>query len=106
MALKILGQSAPAGATETDVYTVPSSSTAVISTIFVSNRDATDDSFRISVSVDGAATSNEQFIYFDLEITGNDTFATTSGITLSGDDVVRFRSTNGNLSISLFGEEV
>jgi hypothetical protein len=35
---KVLAQSAPAATTDTDVYTVPSATSSVISTIVIANR--------------------------------------------------------------------
>ena len=37
---KVLGQAAPAAATDTDIYTVPEATEAVVSSIVVANRDA------------------------------------------------------------------
>jgi hypothetical protein len=38
---KVLGQSAPAATTEANVYTVPSATQTIVSTITVANRAAT-----------------------------------------------------------------
>jgi hypothetical protein len=103
--LKILGQSAPAATTETDLYTVPASTSAVISTITICNRDSSNAYFRVSVSEDGAATSNKDYVYYDVIIGGNDTFASTLGISLSATDKVRIYASTANLSFNLFGQE-
>lgn len=103
---KILGQSAPAASVLTDVYTVGASTQAVISTLTISNRSITDTNFRVSVAQNGAADATKQYIYYDVFIPANDTFATTIGITLNAGDVIRFLSGNGNLSINIFGVEL
>jgi hypothetical protein len=103
---KVLGQSAPAATTETDLYTVPGATEAVASSVIVCNRSASADSFRISVAVTGGATANKDYIYYDVAIGGNDTFIATIGITLEATDVVRCYSTNGTLSIGLYGSEI
>lgn len=103
---KILGQVAPSATTETVVYTVPSSTSAVISTITVCNRGAAAATFRISVSVAGAATANKDYVYYDLPIGAYDTFGATMGITLSAADVVRVYASTANLSFNIFGSEV
>ena len=103
---KILGQSNPSAATSTDLYTVPSSTEAVISTIVVCNRSSTATSFRISVAVDGAALSDEQYLYYDIAIGGNDTFVATLGITLGDTDKIRVYATLATLSFNASGTEI
>lgn len=104
--LKVLGQAAPAATTETDLYTVPSSTSAVISTITVANRSATAATFRISISVAGASTANKDYIYYDVVIAGNDTFAATLGVGIATTDKVRVFASTANLSFSAFGVEL
>jgi len=103
---KVLAQSNPSVTTLTDAYTVPAATTTVISTITVANRSATPTSFRISVAVAGAADNNKQYLYYDVAIPGNDTFATTIGVTLATTDVVRVYATSATLSFNIFGVEV
>lgn len=104
--LKVLGQTAPSATTLTDCYTVPALTTATVSTIMVTNRSATATSFRISVAVAGAADATKQYIYYDVAIAGNDTFAATLGISLGAADVVRVYNTLATLSFSLYGVEL
>ena len=101
---KVLGQSAPNATTETTLYTAASQ--AVASTVLVCNRSSTPTTLRISVSVAGAATATKDYIYYDLAIGGNDTFAATIGITLAATDVVRVYAGAATLSFTLFGMEI
>lgn len=103
---KVLGQLNPAAATLTDLYTVPAATSAVVSTLVVANRSATETSFRISVAPAGAANDNKQYLYYDVVILGNDTFAATLGITLATTDVVRVYATLATLSFQVFGSEI
>ena len=103
---KVLGQSNPSATTLTDIYTAPAATRAIISSIVVANRDAAADSFRVSIAVAGAGDDVKQYLYYDLEIPGNDSFAATLGITIAATDVVRVYSLNGTCSFSLFGAEV
>lgn len=105
VALKVLGQSNPSATTATTLYTVPAATTAVASTLTVCNRSATATSFRVAVRPAGAALSNEHYIYYDLDIAGNDTFAATLGLSLAATDVVTVYATLATLSFSLFGQE-
>lgn len=104
--IKVLAQSNPGAASLTDAYTVPGSTAAVISSIVVCNRANTSTSFRISIAVAGAADDNKQYLYYDLTITGNDTFVATLGISLAAADVVRVYATDANLSFNIFGTQV
>ena len=102
----ILGQAAPSATTETDLYTVPAATEAIISTLVVANRSSSDATFRISVSPAGAATSNEDYIAYDLSCGGNGINAFTFGITLEATDKVRVYASSANLSFNLFGSEI
>ena len=104
MAIKVLGQAAPSVTTETALYTVPASTTSVVSSVVVCNR-STATTFRISVAVGGGVTANKDYLYYDTPIPANDTFIATIGITLSATDVVRVYAGSANLSFSLFGQE-
>lgn len=105
VANKVLGQSNPSAATLTTLYTVPASTEAVGSTILVSNRSDVATSFRIAVRPAGAGISDEHYLYYDVPIGGNDTFAATVGITLEATDVVSVYATLATLSFNLFGQE-
>lgn len=104
---KVLGQLAPAAADANGMYTVPASTSSVVSTIIVANRSATADTFRISLtkSGDGEGTS-PSFIAYETPIGGNDSTIISLGITLAAGDKIRVRSTNGTLSFNAFGTEI
>lgn len=100
---QVLGQSAPAAATPTIVYDCPAASIAEVSSIIACNRGATTDAIRVSVSINGGVTANKDYIYYDLPLSANDTFAAEIGVALSATDLVRVYSTTGNTSFTLFG---
>lgn len=103
---KILGQVSPSTGVETALYTVPAPTSAVGSSLIVANRGTSTASFRVSVSAAGAATTNKDYLYYDLQIGANDTFIATVGITLATTDVVRVYASNTNLSFQLYGSEI
>ncbi len=103
---KVLGQSNPSAASLTEIYVVPGSTEAIISTLTVANRSGTATSFRVSVAVAGAGDSLEQYLYYDIPIPGNETFAATLGLTLAATDKVRVYATLATLSFNLFGVEL
>ena len=102
---KILGQVTDASG-ETDLYTVPSGKSAVISSIIVCNRRSEARIFTISISPGGASTDPKDYIYYEVTLAGNDTFIATVGITLSATDVVRVSSDDTRVSFSIFGTEI
>jgi hypothetical protein len=104
--LKVLGQSSPAAATLTALYTVPALTSVAVSSIVVSNRNAAKIKFRVSVAIGGAADTGAQYLYFDVEVNGNDTFVATIGITLATTDVVRVQTNTTLVGFNLFGAEV
>jgi len=103
--IKVLGQSAPSATTETVLYTVPAATSTVASSLVVCNRGTSDTTFRVSISVGGGATANEDYIYYDVILAQADTFIATVGLTMAASDVVRVYAGNGNLSFSLYGVE-
>ena len=103
---KVLGQSAPSATTATTVYTVPSATEAVVSSITVANRSATAASYRIAIRPDGATLSNEHYIAYDVTVNGSDTTIITVGLTLDAADVVEVYASTADLSFGVFGSEI
>ena len=104
---KILAQASPTAANLTDIYTVGVGTQSVVSTLTVCNRSSSSgDLFRVSVAIGGAGNANSQYVYYDVLIDPNDTFAATIGLTLNTGDVLRAYSLSGTLSFNLFGVEI
>jgi hypothetical protein len=106
MAYKVLGQSAPAATTDTNVYTVPSATEAVISTIVIANRAATAGSFRLAVRPNGATIANQHYIAYDVPIAANDSTTLTLGITVDAADIITAQCSTADMSINVFGTEI
>jgi hypothetical protein len=105
-AYKILGQSAPSATTSTDLYTVPSSTQAVVSSIVVCNRDSAAATYRISTAIDGATLANAQYIAYDVTVGGNDSTIITIGATLGDTDKIRVYASTANLTFTAYGSEI
>ena len=103
---KVLGQSSPSATTNTDIYTVPSSTQTVISTIVVCNRSNSASSYRIAVRPNGSTIANSHYIAYDVVVPANDSTALTMGITIDATDVITVYSSNTNLTFNLFGSEI
>jgi len=104
---KVLGQSAPNAATTANVYTVPASTQAVVSSIVVTNRNNNANiTYRLAVQPAGAALANQHYIAYDSTVTGLDTVALSLGLSLGNTDVVSVYAGNANVSFSVFGVEI
>ena len=102
---KVLGQSNPSANSDSTLYTVPASTSAVVSTINVANL-GTSGTFRIAVRVGGAAIANEDYLAYDVPLNANDSIAYTLGVTLGAADVVTVRASNASFAFSAFGSEL
>lgn len=103
---KVLAQSAPSATTNTNIYTVGASTEAVISTIVVCNRSASDRTYRIAVRPNGAAISNEHYLAYDVTVGASDSTTLTLGITMDATDVLTVYASTTDLSFSVFGSEI
>jgi hypothetical protein len=104
-AYKVLGQSAPAAATLTTLYTVPASTQAVCSTLVVGNRGVSA-TYRIAIRPGGASIANQHYIVFDAAVNQYDSAFFTLGISLAAGDVVSVYASTADVSFSLFGAEI
>lgn len=103
---KVLGQSAPSATTDTTLYTVPSATDAVVSSIVIANRDSSTATFRIAVRPGGAALANQHYIAYDVTVGASDSTVLTLGLTLDATDVITVRASTANLSFSAYGSEI
>jgi glucose-6-phosphate dehydrogenase assembly protein OpcA len=103
---KVLGQSAPSATTATTLYTVPASTQAVVSTIFVCNRGGSAATFRIAVRPGGASLANQHYLFYDVNVDANSILPVTTGITLDATDVLTIYAANTSFSFSAFGSEI
>ena len=104
---KILGQSNPSATTETVLYTVPSATSTVISSISICNQTASAATYRIAVrpSAD-ASTTAKHWIVYGATVAASDSTILTVGVTLAAGDTVRVYASTANLSFSAFGSEI
>ena len=103
---KVLGQVAPSATTATTLYTVPSSTQAVVSTIAVCNRAATAATYRVAIRPAGATLANEHYIAYDSTLAANDSTMITIGVTLATTDVITVYASTADTSFSAFGSEI
>jgi hypothetical protein len=102
---KVLGQSNPAAETDSALYTVPSATSAVVSTISVANIGVSGN-FRIAVRPAGASIANQHYLAYDVPLNSNDAITFTLGLTLAATDVITVRANNTSFAFSAFGTEI
>ena len=92
---------------QTVVYTVPASSSAVVSSLVVTNPNTSATTYRISVLPSGQTLAQKHFIAFDEAIAANSSVTRTVGMTLAAGDKLQISSadTDARLSATAFGSE-
>jgi hypothetical protein len=104
-AYKVLGQSNPAATTNTTLYTVPASTSAVCSTLSIANLGVST-TFRVAVRPAGATLANQHYIVYDSAINAGSAVFLTLGVSLATTDVVTVYAGTANVAFGLFGSEV
>lgn len=104
-AYKVLGQSLPAAATLTSLYTVPAATSAVCSTLSICNQGLST-TYRIAIRPAGATITASQYVVYDAAINSNDTVFLTLGVTLAATDVVSVYVGTATVSFHLYGSEI
>lgn len=106
-AYKVLAQNNPAATTETTLYTVPASNSAVISTLTIANQTGSAATYRIAVRpAADATTTAKHWIVYGATVAANDSTMLTLGLTLATGDVIRIFASTANLSFAAFGSEI
>jgi glucose-6-phosphate dehydrogenase assembly protein OpcA len=103
---KVLGQSNPSATTATTLYTVPSSTSTVVSSISICNLASSSATYRIAVRPAGATLANQHYLAYDVTVGASDTTIITVGLTLATTDVITVYSSTANLSFAAFGSEI
>jgi hypothetical protein len=104
---KVLAQNNPSATTETTLYTVPSSTSAVVSTISICNQAGTSGTYRIAVRpAADASTTAKHWIVYGATVAASDSIMLTLGLTLATGDVVRVYGSSANMSFAAFGSEL
>ena len=103
---KVLGQSNPSATTATTLYTVPSATSAVVSTIVICNQDSAGATYRIAIRPAGATLAAEHYVAYDITVGGSDSTALTLGVTLATTDIITVYGSTATLSFTAFGSEI
>lgn len=104
---KVLGQACPTGTSDTTLYTVPSSTQTVVSSIVIANITTSNATYRVAVRPAGASIANQHYNAYDVTVAANDSVTLTIGITLGAADVITVRSSAANaIAFSAYGCEI
>jgi hypothetical protein len=103
---KVLGQSNPSATTATTLYTVPSATSTVVSTITICNQTATAATFRIAVRPAGATLAAQHYVAYDVAVGASDSTALTLGLTLATTDIITVYASTATVSFAAFGSEI
>lgn len=102
---KVLGQLAST-TSAVALYTCPSATEAVISTITVCNRAAAAKTYKIILRPNDETLADKHYLAYDVAIAANDTTALTLGITMDATDKLYVSASDTNLSFTAFGSEI
>ena len=106
---KRLGAINPSANTQTNVYVVPASTEAIISTIAICNQDSTNVSYSLIMMPPGAFASPAgatNFVIRGAVVPAADTILLTIGLTANAGSIFAANTNNPNVSISMFGSEI
>jgi hypothetical protein len=103
---KVLGQIAPSATTATTLYTVPSATSTVVSTITICNQNSTAATYRVSVRPAAATQTTAMYIAYDVSLPANATDTLTLGLTLATTDVITVYSSATAVAFNAYGSEI
>lgn len=103
---KFLGRAQPGAATPVTLYTAPTATTTLCSTITICNTSGSDDSARIFWVPFGGSAQPANAIIYDTLIPAGDPFAASVIHVLEAGDFIVVYSANGNLTFSASGLEI
>lgn len=92
--------------TNTNLYTVPASTSTVVSTIVVCNQASSAGTYRIAVRPAGATIAAQHYVVYGATVAASDSTALTLGITLAATDIVTVFASAATMSFTLFGSEI
>jgi hypothetical protein len=102
---KVLGQLAST-TSAVSLYTCPSATQTIVSSIVISNREAAENTFRIILRPNDETLADKHYIAYDTPITANNVIALTLGITMDAADQLYVLGSDTNLSFQAFGSEI
>lgn len=88
------------------LYNTGASTTAVISSIVVTNTTSTAQQFRVGIMGSAGTPAAANWVVYDAYIAGNDVLALTLGITLGNTQYIRVSSSANTVTFSAYVSEI
>ena len=111
-AYKILGQTLPTANTLSNVYVVPTSTSAIISTISICNQSSANANIDIMIRPINETLANKHYLIKGVTVPRADTMILSPGVTLNASVIVAVNNavvtgeTAANVSFNVFGVEL
>jgi len=103
---KIIAQASPAINTDTTLYTVPSATEVVISSITICNRGSTAANYRVAMRPNGETLADKHYIVYNTQVPAFDTVALSIGLTADAADVITVYASSASVSFGVFGSVI
>jgi len=108
---KRLGAIVPSANTQTNVYVVPESTEAVLSTVTVCNQTAVNTSYSLMYFDESEFNTAENapsssFLIRGAVVPAADTIVLTMGLTANANAIISCNATGSDISFSIFGSEI
>lgn len=88
------------------LYTTPSATEAVISSLVICNQSTSAITVRIGLDATAGTPGASEFLVYDASVAGNDTVALTLGITMEAGKFIRVSSSANTISFTAFLSEI
>lgn len=103
---KTLGQTNPAASTQTNLYTVPSNTSTVVSSMVICNQGASNGYYRIAVRPNGEALAKKHYLFYEAFLPPKNTQTLSLGMALQAGTIITVHASTNDVSFTAFGSEV
>lgn len=102
---KVLGQLSST-TSAVSIYTCPSATQTIISSIVIANREAAENTFQLILRPNNETLADKHYLAYNTPIAANDVVSLTLGITMDASDQLYVLGSDTNLSFQVFGSEI
>ena len=107
MRYKILGQVCPANTAHVTLYTVPTNTNTIISTLSVCNLSLNNKTYNVAAIPAGETIARKHMLASNGAIAAYDSIALTIGMTLGANDTIVVAGQDANnIAFTIFGTEI
>lgn len=107
MRYKILGQICPANTANVTLYTVPTNTNTIISTLSVCNLSLNNKTYNVAAIPAGETIARKHMLASNGAIAAYDSIALTIGMTLGANDTIVVAGQDANnIAFTIFGTEI